>query len=560
MRLQWSGSCSSTHFLAFYCVLCPVINSAKFLDEKNKLQRPVLPDAQAMRLFSQYRLFLLSAIAALYYLSDTQSILGQRDATLFEIAHLGYLVAALGFIYLQRIDRPSASARLYLQNYLDITFICLMMYACGGVQSGFGILLVITIALFSQLNTTRYALFFAALACVLVLFEELVAKLLLGSTAADFERTAFLGSMLLLVAWLLTVPLRRLGARQIPAPTNDRAALDVKQIANLNEEIIHELDSGVVVIDDQNYVQLINDTARELLACEFAPLPIGVGRLSPSLLQNLTYAKRGSTSAAPFTVETTGLSLLPRYISLSSGGMLVRLDDHAHIRKQYQQLKLASLGRLSASIAHEIRNPLGAISHAVQLLQESNSLNAQDAELLTIAYQHTNRIDRIIEDVLQLSNRKNVKNEAIDLGQVITDFCKRFIAENQLDESQLQHTIEPNIVALFDPDHLDQVLWNLCTNSRLHNDHQTIQINIACWQSQQGAAVIDIIDNGVGIADLDREQLFEPFYSTHHNGSGLGLYIIRELCDLNKAHIECLERSGGAHFCITLSTAQRMAA
>jgi len=427
------------------------------------------------------------------------------------------------------------------------------MYACGGVQSGFGILLVITIALFSQLNTARYALFFAALACVLVLFEELVAKLLLGPAAADFERTAFLGSMLLMVAWLLSVPLRKLGARQIPAPTSDRAVLDVK-------EIIRELDSGVLVVDAQNYVQLINDTARELLACEFAPLPIGVGRLSPSLLESLTFAKRGSISSQPFTVETTGLSLLPRHISLSSGGMLIRLDDHAQIRKQYQQLKLASLGRLSASIAHEIRNPLGAISHAVQLLQESQNLDSQDTELLAIAHQHTNRIDRIVEDVLQLSNRKNVKNDAIDLSHAVTDFCKRFTTENNLNESQLQHTTEPNIVALFDADHLDQVLWNLCTNSRLHNDNQEVQISITCWQSQQGAAVIDIIDNGKGISDLHREQLFEPFYSTHHNGSGLGLYIIRELCDLNKAHIECIERGTGAHFCITLSTAQRMAA
>ena len=270
--------------------------------------------------------------------------------------------------------------------------------------------------------------------------------------------------------------------------------------------------------------------------------------------------EQDSKPALYTTAETTGLSLLPRYINLSSGGMLIRLDDHALIRKQYQQLKLASLGRLSASIAHEIRNPLGAISHAVQLLQESTSLDVHDAKLLTITYQHTNRINRIVEDVLQLSNRKSVKNEAIDLGVVVADFCNRFIVENHLQQSQLQLSTEPNIIALFDPDHLDQVLWNLCTNARLHNDQSDIQINITCWQSQQGTAVIDIIDNGVGIADLHREQLFEPFYSTHHNGSGLGLYIIRELCDLNKAHIECMERNDGAHFCITVSTAQRMAA
>lgn len=521
---------------------------------------PTQADAQVMRLFTQYRLFLLSALGVVYYLSNTQSILGQRDATLFEIAHLGYVVAALGFIYLQRINKPSITSRQYLQNYLDIAFICIMMYACGGVQSGFGILLIITIALLSQLNTARYAMFFAALACVLVLLEELLARLILGSAAADFERTAFLGSMLLLVAWLLCVPLRKLSARQFPPATSGRAALDVKQIANLNEEIIRELDSGVLVLDANNQVQLINDTARDLLACEFTPLPIHVGRLCNPLLNSIHSVKHSGTNPQPITVESTGLALLPRYIPLSSGGTLVKLDDHAQIRKQYQQLKLASLGRLSASIAHEIRNPLGAISHAVQLLQESENLAGEDHNLLAIAHTHTHRIDRIVEDVLQLSNRKQVRNESLDLSHVISDFCARFIAENRLDNSHLNAATEPNVFAVFDPDHLDQVLWNLCTNARLHNNHQEISITISCWQSQHGQAVVDIVDNGIGIPDLDREQLFEPFYSTHHNGSGLGLYIIRELCDLNKADLECVPRENGAHFRITLSTAQQLAA
>lgn len=512
-----------------------------------------------MRLFSQYRLFLLAALAAVYYLSPGQGILGQRDAALFEVAHLGYLVTALGFIYLQKIDRPALRTRLYLQNYLDIAFICLMMYACGGVQSGFGILLIITIALLSQLNTPLYAMFFAALACVLLLLEELLAKLLIGSAAADFERTAFLGAMLLSVAWLLTGPLRRLAQRQIPAATKERAALDVKQIANLNEEIIRELDSGVLVVDADNHVQLINDTARELLACEFAPLPTHVGRLCPALYDSMNDAKRGKTGTEPFTVESTSIAVLPQFIPLSSNGMLVKLDDHAYIRKQYQQLKLASLGRLSASIAHEIRNPLGAIAHSIQLLQESETLSEQDETLLNIAHKHTHRIDRIVEDVLQLSNRKQISNEPVDLGFLVSDFQARFIAENHLEPEQLTVVSEPNIFASFDPEHLDQVLWNLCTNAQLHN-HGEVSINISCWQSQRGTAVLDIVDDGVGIPDIHREQLFEPFYSTHHDGSGLGLYIIRELCDLNKATIECVARDSGAHFRLTLSSAQQMAA
>ncbi len=514
-----------------------------------------------MRLFSQYRLFLLTALATVYYLSSSQTILGQRDALLFEVAHLGYLVAALAFIYLQRKGWPSVQTRSYLQNYLDIVFICLLMYASGGVQSGFGALLVITVALLSQLNTVRYSLFFAALASVIVLLEELLAQVVLGAYAANFERTALLGAMLLIVAWISTVPLRNQLMRQIPASSPDRAKLDVKQIAMLNEEIIRELDSGVLVIDSAYRVQLMNDTARAMLSCEFSPLPIHVGRLNEPLFESMQSAKRGnSLSATPFAVAGTGESLLPRYIPLSSGGMLIKLDDHAHIKKQFQQLKLASLGRLSASIAHEIRNPLGAIAHAVQLLQESEELSNQDAKLLNIAYRHTNRIDRIVEDVLQLSHSKRVNSESLDLVQQLHTFTQRFIEEHDLSSDSLSCITEPNLHVMFDAEHLDQILWNLCTNARLHNAEKEIKISISAWKSQQGLTVMDITDNGNGIPDIHREQLFEPFYSTHHDGSGLGLYIIRELCDMNKARIECLERQDGAHFRITLSSAQQMAA
>ncbi len=514
-----------------------------------------------MRLFNQYRLFLIIALGAVYYLSSTQTILGQRDAEVFELAHLAYLVASLALIYLQMINKPTPLARLYIENYTDIAFICLMMYASGGVQSGFGTLLIVTIALLSQLLSVRMSIYFAALASVIVLTEELLARLMIGESAANFQRTALLCTMLMLVAWLISVPIRRLSKVETPAATADRAALTVQQVAHLNEEIIRELDSGVLVIDSSERVLLMNDTARNLLSCEFETLPVHTGKVSHNLFKNLQEARQGiPIDSKTFEVEPTGTVVLPQYIPLSAGGMLVKLDDHAHIRQQFQQLKLASLGRLSASIAHEIRNPLGAISHAIQLLHESNDLTPQDNELLDIAFRHTNRIDRIVDDVLQLSNRRQVRSDLVDISALVDMFCQRFSEENNLIVGSVQCNTEPHVQANFDPEHLDQVLWNLCTNARLHNDNNDICITVSCWQSKQGAAIIDIVDNGLGINDIDREQLFEPFYTTHNDGSGLGLFIIRELCELNKASIECVPREQGAHFRITLSHAQQMAA
>jgi len=519
-----------------------------------------VPDWSALRLVNQYRLLILLALAAVYYLSGDQRTLGSRSGDLFELVHLGYVVATLGFIYLIRLQKPSVHIQFFIQNYLDILLISGLMYASGGVQSGLGPLLLINLALLSQIASLRHALLFASIASTVVISEELLSRILIGSDAANLEATALLGSLLFATAWIMTVPLRRLMQRQLARSTYSRAVLDVAQIANLNEEIIRELDSGVIVIDHAGNVQIINDTARALLAAEFVPMPIHVKRLCRELMLNLKKSEQSpSSEVRPFEIASTGLSVLPNYIPLSQGGMLIKLDDHAHIRQQFQQLKLASLGRLSASIAHEIRNPLGAISHAVQLIQESDTLSSKDAQLLMIAKRHTSRINRIVEDVLQLSNRQEVRVEHIQVDELITSFAERFKSEHALGNEQLAVHTEPSS-SVVDPGHLDQVLWNLCTNAQLHNDAATVSIDISCWQAQRGVTVIDVIDNGKGISDMDRENLFEPFYSTHHAGTGLGLFIIRELCELNKAHIECIERDMGAHFRVTLSAAQDMAA
>jgi len=530
--------------------------TARFSQESGSVHTP---DWASLRLFNQYRLLLLLVLAAVYYLADNQLTLGSRDGILFEVVHLAYLVATLTFVLLIRLQKPLVTTQFFLQNYLDILLIGGLMYSSGGVQSGLGPLLLINLALLSQLATVRHALLFAAIATMVVMGEELLAKLLVNSDEANFEAAAVLGALLFATAWVMSVPLRKLMHQQLVKPSHSRVVLDVRQIAQLNEEIIRELDSGVVVIDKHGYVQLINDTARALLSAEFVPMPLHLRKLCKELLDSLNSSERSPTrETRPFTIENTGQSVLPQYIPISEGGMLIKLDDHAHIRKQFQQLKLASLGRLSASIAHEIRNPLGAISHAVQLIEESPTLDAKDAELLKIARRHTSRINRIIEDVLQLSNRQQVRSELVDIDVLVADFARRFSAEHALNDEQLIVHTEP-VRANVDPAHLDQVLWNLCTNAQLHNQGAAISLTITCWKSDRGT-IIDVMDDGNGISDMDREKLFEPFYSTHHAGTGLGLFIIRELCELNKAAVESLPSEMGAHFRVTLVAAQDMAA
>ncbi len=518
------------------------------------------PDWSALRLFNQYRLILLLALAAIYYLAEDQRTLGSRDGVLFEIFHLGYLVTTLGFIYLIRRQKPSVTTQFYIQNYLDIILISGLMYASGGVDSGLGPLLLINLALLSQLARVRHALLFAAISSMIVIGEELLARLIEGPAGINFEASAVLGALLFATAWIMSVPVRKLMNRQLVKSSRSRVVLDVEELAQLNEKIITELDSGVIVVDAHNNVQLMNDTARTLLAAEFIPMPVNLKTVSPELVQSLNdFARSAGQESKPFDLASTRQTLLPQFTELTEGGMMIKLDDHAQIRSQYQQLKLASLGKLSASIAHEIRNPLGAISHAVQLVQESDTLDEKDAELLSIANHHTQRINKIIEDILQLSNRKQISREIVAVDNIVQDFATRFREENKLDSSQLVVTTEQSL-AVVDPIHLDQVLWNLCTNARVHNTLDQLSMVVHCWQPNNGTTVIDVTDNGKGISDIEAENLFDPFYSTHHAGTGLGLYIIRELCELNKATVECIPSIKGAHFRVTLTSTLDMAA
>ena len=188
------------------------------------------------------------ALAAVFYIAEDQQTLGSRDSELFATIHLAYLVTTLLFVYLILLRKPNAQSQFFLQCYVDILAIGGLMFASGGINSGLGPLLLINLALLSQMTSVRYALLFAAIATSVVFSEELLAQFLLGNREADFQSTALLGTLLFLTAWVMAVPMRRLTSRHITEATHSRVGLDVKQIAHLNEEIIRELGSGVIVL------------------------------------------------------------------------------------------------------------------------------------------------------------------------------------------------------------------------------------------------------------------------------------------------------------------------
>ena len=201
---------------------------------------------------------------------------------------------------------------------------------------------------------------------------------------------------------------------------------------------------------------------------------------------------------------------------------------------------MAALGRLTANIAHEIRNPLSAISHANQLLQEEEDSSPANKRMLQIIADNVQRVDQIIKDVLELNRRDRTNQEMIHLENFITDFYTQFCAVEKIPTHCFKLVLDnTDTVIAFDRRHLNQILWNLCKNGWRHskNLENSLKLTVSASAKMQDVQ-IEISDDGDGIPENVRNHLFEPFFTTEKSGTGLGLYIARELADANGAKLQ----------------------
>jgi two-component system sensor histidine kinase PilS (NtrC family) len=330
---------------------------------------------------------------------------------------------------------------------------------------------------------------------------------------------------------------------------------------------VQHLRESILVVDEANRIRLINDTAARLLAGQEARAGAVLGEVSPRLMYLLEAWRRQThdrrDSGGEVVSVDGGTVIRPHFVSLSergAGPVLVFLEDTSVVSERVQQSKLAALGRLSASIAHEIRNPVGAMSHAGQLLSESPSLTADDRQLTDIIAKNAVRVSQIIENVLQLSRRDSTRQERVELASWVAGFVAEFRATLQLDENAI--ALEPvpeGIEVHFDPSHLHQVLWNLGDNALKHGAGARSPVLLRAGRiASTGRPYLEVADRGSGIEPVHAERIFEPFFTNGTGGTGLGLFISRELCQTNGALLAYEPRTGGGSiFRIVFADPQR---
>lgn len=505
-------------------------------------------------LLNLYRLLIPPTLLAIRWITEPSPTVGNEHPTLFLATCVLYLAAGVILILALRARNPPLRAVALSNGVTDSIAIALLLFSSGGVASGLGILLVLPVGATALLANRRDALFIAATATLAVLLQQVIAQVGDGVSPLDLPTAGVLGAVVFLVAagaWPVANRLRESEALV------KRQEIDLANLAQLSQYIVQHLRESILVVDTEDRVRLINESAAQLLGDRSAWPGALLGDVSPRLLELLagwrSEAGRRTDSTGTLVAADGARVIQPHFAPLGGSvpaPVLVFLEDTGALAQRVQQSKLAALGRLSASIAHEIRNPVGAISHAGQLLAESPSIPAGDRRLLEIITRNAARVGEIIGNVMAMSRREATRAERLALGPWVRSFQEEFCATMQWPAERVVLSA-PDGEALevrADPSHLRQIVWNLCENAIRHGVGADAAgaIELRFGRLKPSARpYLEVGDRGPGIDPRLTDRIFEPFVTAAESGSGLGLFLARQLAETNGATLLYEPRPGG---------------
>lgn len=463
-----------------------------------------------------------------------------------------YFICSLYFFYLCVRRALSFEYQVFITGSLDVLAISFMLSNLDVLETGLGIVLNVSIAALSILVPGRLAIYYASLgACFLLFWSVIEYQYGLEKDIAIFFYSGIYGAGFFataLTAWYLASIVN--SSEQLAKRRSDELA-EMKQV---NEYIVEALHSGVIYISSKQQILLINSAARRFFKLgesdnvqTLSDLPSNIKESYTKFLKKSEY----HSGVAQTILMEPYLKMHLSKVQRINDAVLITLDDMTEVSKQAQQMKLASLGRFSASIAHELRNPLGAISHAIQFLDEDKSFSKENMQLIKMIMSNCNRMNMVINNVLQISRREQSRPEKIMLKSFLESFKDSFIHQYQC---AIELKLAANAIIYFDKSQLEQILVILCENAVVHNrqDKEQVQIRIFTHESPHQFA-LKIADNGKGISTTIENDIFEPFYTSAASGTGMGLFIARDFCEINEARLVYERSDSGACFAIIVN-------
>lgn len=503
------------------------------------------PPWRSLYYFNAYRLVVALLLLATVAVFGDALTFGSRNLPIFVSVCSGYLVFAIGCFALLDSRQPSFHVQLAFQVSGDILCVVLLTYASGGIGSGLVLLLLVSLARAGLIGRGRMALFHAATASIAVLLEQAYEALYLGAGMAHFVQAGFVSIGYFATAWLARTYARHSAATEQLA---EQRGIDLANLAQVNQLVIQDMQDGVVVVDEAGTIRQHNAQAEALLGIVLRR-ETALAECAPALAERLERWQRDGAPPEPLRIESSHKSVGIRVVPVAARGAVIFLEDLSRVQAQARQLKFAALGRLTANIAHEIRNPLSAIRHATELLQEDAAGDDTSARLLRIIHDNTGRLERMVQDVLRANRRDPAHRESFRVGEFLPVFVGQFSQIERIPPSIFSIEVEQDATVTFDRSHLNQVLWNLCRNALRYCRRQAGSVRLIL-RGGPDYPTLHVRDDGPGVEPALRSQLFEPFFTTAASGTGLGLYIAREVCDFNGAALDYVDEAQGGHFII----------
>lgn len=518
----------------------------KLATDQNNMD--VLRKWYTLQVFNFYRVFLSLLLLVLYGLSDTYQRAAGMTASSYVITLAVYVLFGIVHFFSTYYRRPSFNFQAILGVLVDITLLILLMHFSKNVAYGFGILINAAIAGGSIITAGRISLLFAAFASIAVLLERAFFSGISWHVVSSYQQTGILGATFFATALSSYALSRRI--IQSEALANQRG-LDIAKLEKINDMIIRRMNSGVILVDHTDRICMINQAAWYLLGIPMRTGLLWMNELSPALMAQLKrWRETMPVEQKTFQVALSEQGILAQFMLLTNtqentkgneeAAALILLEDTARMAQQAQQMKLASLGQLTASIAHEIRNPLSAMSHSAELLAEFDELPQEGKRLIEIIRTNSSRVNEVIENILQLSRRKQAAPETFFLKPWLEEFIRQYRAQT-LELLNITVNVSPPEIKLFmDTSQLQQILINLCDNGLYYSKQNTgnSQLRLEGGINEETQETfIHVIDYGVGVPLDIAKYIFEPFFTTKREGTGLGLYVAKELCEANQVKL-----------------------
>ncbi|KAF0570208.1 Periplasmic sensor signal transduction histidine kinase [Psychrobacter nivimaris] len=531
-----------------------------------------LPQLRKLGLiYSSYR-FVVSLFSMLMlYISARTGDSASLPSFLQQTTLSFYILLSLILLGLFYVVRKHMRRQLAFGLALDVIILSLLLYTTGNPDLQLTMLYMVVVAASFMLLHGSQALVITLLAIILVIYQQFFYAIANSMSLANLGDALLMSASFLAVGGLSWSISQRLVQLEKVAANH---AKEVERLNVINQEVITQMVNGVIVIDKQHIV-LANLAAHQLLSLSLVTPNTAQNTLddvkethNKALLSNFEQQLNkqhtqlfnaclsvASGQSRAFTYDVPAVAnasifgkLRVQIIPLKDDSKLVILEDLRREQASAQQLKLASLGQLTASIAHEIRNPLAAISQASQLLMEdvaeqmeddsastseSNTAITGNHELYEMIFSQTKRVNRIIEDILKLSRQQTATQQVLELAEWMPSFL-----ENYFQGHDIFLRIKTKPIISFDTHQLEQILINLINNglrySSYAHPHAYVEIDIYCADND---VIIDILDNGNGVSAGNFELLFDPFFTTDTAGTGLGLYLSQAFCEANQARL-----------------------